>query len=67
MTINFSQLIGELKKIDAELEILTNNIDEHFNNYIDLSNHCISSLKELHQTTKILTNKNIVEIKDNLK
>ncbi len=67
MTINFSQLIGELKKIDAELEILTNSIDEHFSNYIDLSNHCISSLKELHQTTKILTNKNIMEIKDNLK
>lgn len=67
MTINFSKLIGELKKIDAELEILTNNIDEHFTNYIDLSNHCISSLKELHQTTKILNNKNIVEIKENLK
>lgn len=66
MTTNFSQLMGELKTIEVELEILANYIDQNFHIYIDLSNNCINKLTELDQAIKNSTNTNINDIKQNL-
>lgn len=66
MTMIFSQLMIELKKNEIEIEILSNNGNANLTDYITISENCISSLKELNQSTHNLDNKNPKEIKDHL-
>lgn len=66
MTINFSQFIGELKKIEVDLEMLSNNIDENFDEYTQISENCVSDLEELLRPVQEIDNKIYSDIKDKL-